>query len=369
MYKLIKHNRLLCLDNKISFIYQKILRTKSSSADDAVNKYVSVIKLQSEKGFGDKHEECKKKIGIAERCVNGTPSYVQPYLKIMRLHKPIGSWLLFWPCSWSIALAAAPGCFPDPYLLALFGAGSVVMRGAGCTINDMWDKDIDSKVARTMDRPLVSGTINMRQAVTFLAGQLSIGLAILLQLNWYSVFLGASSLVLVVTYPLMKRVTHWPQLVLGMTFNWGILLGYSAVQGSVDWATCLPMYISATCWTIIYDTIYAHQDISDDILLGIKSTAIKFKEHTKYWLTGFSAIMTSGLTIGGIMVDQTWPYYSAVALVASHLVWQIHSLNINNPKDCATKFISNHHIGLILFCGIVLGNLLKNKQNKEQILE
>lgn len=110
-----------------------------------------------------------------------------------------------------------------------------------------------------MDRPLVSGTINMRQAVTFLAGQLSIGLAILLQLNWYSVFLGASSLVLVVTYPLMKRVTHWPQLVLGMTFNWGILLGYSAVQGSVDWATCLPMYISATCWTIIYDTIYAHQ--------------------------------------------------------------------------------------------------------------
>lgn len=282
-----------------------------------------------------------------------------PYARLMRIDRPIGSWLLFWPCGWSIALSAPSGCWPDPLMLALFGTGAFIMRGAGCTINDMWDKDIDAKVARTKTRPLVAGELSTADAWVFLSAQLGIGLLILLQLNWYSIILGASSLGLVIVYPLMKRITHWPQLILGMTFNWGALLGWSATQGSVLWSACLPLYLSGVCWTIVYDTIYAHQDKVDDIMLGIKSTAIRFGDNTKLWLSGFSTAMIGGLVTSGIVCEQTWPYYTALGVISAHLAHQIYSLNINNPTDCATKFISNHQVGLILFLGIVLGTLYK----------
>ncbi|CAD6992812.1 unnamed protein product [Ceratitis capitata] len=162
----------------------------------------------------------------------------------------------------SIALSANAGCWPDWKMLGLFATGALIMRGAGCTINDLWDKDIDAKVERTP--------------------QLSLGLLVLLQLNWQSIVLGASSLGLVITYPLMKRITYWPQLVLGMAFNWGALLGWCATQGAVNWEACLPLYLSGICWTIVYDTIYAHQDKFDDIQIGVKSTALRFGENTKY---------------------------------------------------------------------------------------
>lgn len=310
----------------------------------------------------ENHFQSNKK--LAARIVEASPKQIQPYLKLARLDKPIGSWLLFWPCGWSIASAATPGCFPDLYLLTLFGTGALIMRGAGCTINDMWDRDIDGKVNRTRDRPLVNGDINMKQAWLFLAGQLSLGLAILLQLNWYSVFLGASSLGLVISYPLMKRFTYWPQFMLGLTFNWGALLGYSAVHGYVDVPVCIPLYIAGLCWTIIYDTIYAHQDRNEDLLIGMKSTAIRFGENTKLWLTGFASAMIGNLVLSGVMNDQSWPYYASIALVSTHLASQIVTLNIDNPSDCASKFISNTQVGFILFCGIVLGILLKkNKQS------
>ncbi|XP_017783093.1 PREDICTED: 4-hydroxybenzoate polyprenyltransferase, mitochondrial [Nicrophorus vespilloides] len=305
----------------------------------------------------------KQPLQLAASIVECTPKVVKPYLKLARYDKPIGTWLLYWPCGWGIASAAAPGCLPDPFMLALFGTGALVMRGAGCTINDMWDRDIDSKVKRTLERPLVNGDINMKQAWIFLGGQLSVGLAVLLQLNWYSVFLGASSLGLVCIYPLMKRVTNWPQLVLGFTFNWGALLGYSAIRGYVDIATCLPMYLAGVCWTIVYDTIYAHQDRSDDLRLGIKSTAIHFGEDTKLWLTGFSATMMTSLCLSGLMNDQTWPYFVTLGVISTHLATQIYTLNINNPTDCSKKFISNAQVGFLLFCGIILGNLMKNKPN------
>lgn len=282
-----------------------------------------------------------------------------PYARLMRVDRPIGSWLLFWPCGWSIALSAPAGCWPDPWMLALFGTGAFIMRGAGCTINDMWDRDIDGKVARTKSRPLVAGELSPADAWFFLGAQLGVGLLILLELNWYSIVLGASSLGLVIIYPLMKRVTHWPQLVLGMTFNWGALLGWSATQGSVMWSACLPLYLAGVCWTIVYDTIYAHQDKVDDALLGIKSTAIRFGDNTKLWLSGFSTAMMGGLVASGMVCEQTWPYYSALGLISAHLAHQIYSLNIDNPTDCANKFISNHQVGLILFLGIVLGTLYK----------
>ncbi|XP_071452805.1 4-hydroxybenzoate polyprenyltransferase, mitochondrial [Hetaerina americana] len=299
--------------------------------------------------------------GFAEHVVNSSPPKLQPYMKLMRLDRPIGTWLLFWPCGWSIAMSAFPGSLPDITMLALFGAGAIVMRGAGCTINDMWDKDIDKQVARSKNRPLVIGALSQSDALVFLAGQLGLGLLILLQLNWYSVILGASSLGLVVIYPLMKRVTHWPQLILGMTFNWGALLGWSAVQGSCDWSVCLPLYISGVCWTIVYDTIYAHQDKTDDIMLGIKSTAIKFGDNTKYWLSGFGSTMVMGLIAAGLQSNQTLPYYVAISLVGGHLAKQLLTLDINSPEDCSKKFISNQRVGLILFLGIVLGTLLKEE--------
>ncbi|XP_053673974.1 4-hydroxybenzoate polyprenyltransferase, mitochondrial [Anopheles nili] len=286
---------------------------------------------------------------------------ISPYVRLMRIDRPIGSWLLFWPCGWGIALSAPAGCWPDPVMLGLFGVGAFIMRGAGCTINDLWDRDIDAKVARTRNRPLVAGEITPFDALVFLSGQLGVGLLVLLQLNWYSILLGASSLGLVIIYPLMKRVTYWPQLILGATFNWGALLGWSATQGSVEWSACLPLYVAGVCWTIVYDTIYAHQDKKDDLMIGIKSTALRFGDNTKLWLTGFTAAMLGNLVAAGLVCDQSWPYYTSIGLIGAHLAHQIFSLNIHNPTDCASKFISNHQIGLLLFLGIVLGTLYKSK--------
>lgn len=305
----------------------------------------------------------KKRESFASKCVNITPRSVQPYLKLMRLDRPIGTWLLFWPCGWGIAAATSAGCFPDFYTLALFGSGAVIMRGAGCTINDMWDRDLDAKVERTKDRPLVNGDISMQSAWLFLAGQLSLGLVVLLQFNWYSIILGASSLCLVTTYPLMKRFTYWPQFVLGLTFNWGILLGYGAIQGYLNLAVCLPLYLGAVCWTIVYDTIYAHQDRDDDIRSGIKSTAIKFGHDSKLWLSGFSTVMMGSLLTSGILNQLAWPYYAATAIVGTHLASQIATLDIDNASDCSNKFISNANIGLIMFLGIVFGTYCKKERN------
>ncbi|KAL7836638.1 hypothetical protein AOLI_G00279220 [Acnodon oligacanthus] len=297
--------------------------------------------------------------------VNAAPSSVQPYLRLMRLDKPIGTWLLYLPCTWSIGLAADPGCLPDLRMLALFGTGALLMRGAGCTINDMWDKDFDKKVSRTAMRPIAAGQISRFQALVFLGGQLSLALGVLLCLNYYSIALGAASLSLVVTYPLMKRITYWPQLVLGLTFNWGALLGWSAVMGSCDWSVCLPLYFSGVMWTLIYDTIYAHQDKDDDIKLGVKSTALKFQEKTKPWLSAFSVAMLSGLVLAGANADQTLPYYAAVSTVAVHLAHQIYSLEFNKPADCWKKFASNRNLGLLLFLGIVVGNLWKKREDSQ----
>ncbi|XP_024130301.1 4-hydroxybenzoate polyprenyltransferase, mitochondrial [Oryzias melastigma] len=297
--------------------------------------------------------------------VNSAPAFVQPYLRLMRLDKPIGTWLLYLPCTWSIALAAEPGCLPDLGMLALFGTGAVLMRGAGCTINDMWDKDFDKQVARTASRPIASGDISQFQALVFLGGQLSLALGVLLCLNYYSIALGASSLCLVITYPLMKRITYWPQLVLGLTFNWGALLGWAAVRGSCDWSVCLPLYFSGVMWTLIYDTIYAHQDKEDDVKVGVKSTALRFQDQTKLWLSGFTAAMMSGLVVAGVNAEQTLPYYAALTAVALHLTHQIYSVDINKAEDCWKEFSSNRNLGLLLLFGIVAGNFWKKSKETD----
>ncbi|XP_037794591.1 4-hydroxybenzoate polyprenyltransferase, mitochondrial-like [Penaeus monodon] len=353
---------------------QKILKEISVNRSSLSSKSVSEKSLNE--GIEEKFQTAQKDLSqdyglkptIPQRLVQNTPEPLQAYLQLMRFDRPIGSWLLFWPCGWSIALAAAPGCLPDLGMMALFGGGAVVMRGAGCTINDMWDKDYDGKVARTAARPLASGALTLFDALVLLSLQLSIGCLILLELNWYSVLLGASSLGLIVLYPLMKRVTYWPQLMLGFTFNWGALLGWASVRGSCDWAVCLPLYAAGVAWTLIYDTIYAHQDRCDDAIIGIKSTALKFGDQTWKWLSGFGLTFVSCLLLTGYNAQLAWPYYSAVAAAAFHVTNQVRTLDINNPGDCGNKFRANRHLGLLLFAGIVGGTLLKsNKENPQSI--
>uniref|UniRef100_A0A915MB12 4-hydroxybenzoate polyprenyltransferase, mitochondrial n=1 Tax=Meloidogyne javanica TaxID=6303 RepID=A0A915MB12_MELJA len=220
-------------------------------------------------------------------------------LKLMRVDKPIGTWLLYWPGAWSIALSASPGCLPDAYLLGLFGVGSFLMRSSGCILNDLWDQDIDKKVARTKSRPLANGELTEKEAVLLLGGLLSASLAVLLQLNSLSIILGASSLWLVVVYPLAKRFTNWPQLVLGCT----------AVTGKFVPEICIPLYLACICWTMIYDTIYAFQDKKEDILIGLGSTAIVFDKNREAWLNFFGLTMMSNLLYSGYMQELPWPFF------------------------------------------------------------
>ncbi|KAH7514250.1 hypothetical protein FEM48_Zijuj11G0068800 [Ziziphus jujuba var. spinosa] len=267
------------------------------------------------------------------------PRQVRPYAHLARLDKPIGTWLLAWPCMWSITLAAVPGHLPDFKMLALFGCGALLLRGAGCTVNDLLDQDIDKMVERTKSRPVASGLLTPFQGLSFLGFQLLLGLGILLQLNNYSRILGASSLLLVFSYPLMKRFTFWPQAYLGLTFNWGALLGWAAVKGSIDPATVFPLYISGVFWTLVYDTIYAHQDKEDDVKVGVRSTALRFGALTKEWITGFGIACISSLAVSGYNAEIGWPYYVFLAGASGHLAWQIWTVDLSSRADCNSKSV------------------------------
>ena len=297
------------------------------------------------------------------------PAAARPYARLMRLDRPIGTWLLLFPCWWGLLLAL-DGSHPtfgwqtpfQAWILAvrvvLFAIGAVVMRGAGCTYNDIVDRDFDAKVARTALRPIPSGQITVRQAIVFLAAQLLVGLLILLTFNRFTILLGVLSLALVFTYPLMKRITYWPQAFLGLTFNWGALMGWAAVTGELG-APALALYAGGIAWTLHYDTIYAHQDKEDDALIGVKSTALKFGGQTKPWLAGFSVATIVLFEIAMALAHLGWPAMLAVAAVTLHLTWQILTVELDDPADCLAKFRSNRWIGWLLLIGIVAGQLLR----------
>ncbi|KAI8869112.1 4-hydroxybenzoate polyprenyl transferase, partial [Ramicandelaber brevisporus] len=293
------------------------------------------------------------------------PPSIRPYLFLTRLDKPAGTWLLYWPCTWSIGMAAYNGNISPSqtlWMLSVFGVGALVMRGAGCTINDMWDVKFDKKVERTRIRPLASGALTMPKATAFLAGQLTVGLGVLLQLNMYSIALGALSLVPVAVYPLMKRITYWPQTVLGLAFNWGALLGWPALLGGdlMNWSVTVPMYVAGISWTLVYDTIYAHQDKRDDVHAGVKSTALLFGDKSRLILSGFAVSTIALLCIAGAANGHGPIYYATTVLGGGgHLAWQLKTVDFNNVANCWHRFKSNIHFGAIIFAGIALDYLYK----------
>jgi len=286
------------------------------------------------------------------------PASWRPYLRLARADRPIGTWLLLWPCWWSLALAAnwRSGALPDLWLMALFGIGAIAMRGAGCTYNDLVDRDYDGRVARTRSRPIPSGQVSVRQAQAFMIFLCLVGLAVLLQFNWFAVVLGATSLLVVAVYPFMKRVTYWPQVVLGLAFNWGAMLGWAAVTGALHPAA-LVLYVTGIAWTLGYDTIYAHQDKEDDALLGLKSTALKFGARTPAWLTGFFTLTIAGLALSGVLAGLGVIYLAALVPAAAHLIWQVRTVDIDDPDRCLTLFRANRDFGWLVLGAIVLDTL------------
>ena len=282
------------------------------------------------------------------------PHWFRPYARLARFDRPIGGWLLLFPCWWSLALAehANGAAYPSVWFAFLFLVGAFVMRGAGCTYNDIVDRDIDAGVARTRGRPIPSGQVTTKAAAAFMVLLCLIGLVVLLQFNWYTVVLGASSLLLVAIYPFMKRYTYWPQLVLGLTFKWGALVGWSAVRGTLEWPAIV-LYVGSVAWTIGYDTIYAHQDKEDDLAMGLKSTALRFGEQTKPWLTGFYGAAVLMWALAAWLVGVGAIGMIGLAAAAAHMAWQVTTLDISNAENCLRRFKSNRDLGWIVFAGLV----------------
>lgn len=283
------------------------------------------------------------------------PSAARPYLRLARLDRPIGTWLLLFPCWWSAALAADR--WPDPWLMLLFAVGAVVMRGAGCTVNDILDRKFDAMVERTRTRPIPSGQVSVRQALVFLAFQLLVGLAVLLHFNLTAVALGVLSLVLVFTYPLMKRITWWPQAFLGLTFNWGALMGWAVVRDGLDWPA-LALYAAGIVWTLGYDTIYAHQDKEDDARIGVKSTALRLGDQSKIWIYGFYTLTWGGLMVAGLLAGLGPAFQAVLTLAGLHLAWQVATWIPDDQSDCLAKFRSNRWFGWIVLAAIVAGRVV-----------
>ncbi|HEX5210290.1 MAG TPA: 4-hydroxybenzoate octaprenyltransferase [Pseudolabrys sp.] len=282
------------------------------------------------------------------------PPFTRPYLRLARLDRPIGSWLLLMPCWWSVGLAGMRiGHFPSLWHIVLFFIGAFAMRGAGCTWNDLVDRDLDGRVERTRSRPIPSGQVTVAEATAFMLAQALVGFLVLLQFNRFTVITGLCSLLVVAIYPFMKRVTYWPQIVLGLAFSYGALMGWPAAFGRLDWPAFV-LYAGSISWVIGYDTIYAHQDREDDLLIGIKSTALLFGDNTQPMLAGFytGAVVLTG--IAGVMAGGRVIFMLGLFAFAAHLGWQVVRLDIDDPAHCLKLFKSNRDAALILFGAMLL---------------
>jgi 4-hydroxybenzoate polyprenyltransferase len=283
------------------------------------------------------------------------PGWTRPYLRLARLDRPTGIWLLLLPCLWAIALGS-PTASVGLGNAVLFAIGAIVMRSAGCTVNDILDRNIDAQVERTRGRPLPSGQIGLLGALVFLAVLLVLGFAVLIQLNRLSIVLGVLSLGLVGAYPLMKRIIWWPQAFLGLTFNWGALMGWAAVTGRIGVAA-VALYAAGLCWTLVYDTIYAHQDARDDADAGVKSTALWFGRFSRLWLAGFALAMLALLWTAGAVAGLGRVYVAMLILVALHLAWLLAFWKTDDPRDCLRRFQASRWTGLLVVLALVVGRL------------
>ena len=298
------------------------------------------------------------------------PPTLWPYAQLARWDRPIGWQLLLWPCLWSTALVAGAGLanvdatsvksvwsvLPSIWHIILFTIGAIAMRGAGCTYNDLVDQDIDNQVDRTRSRPLPSGQVTRKQAKIFLVLQALVGLLVVLQFNWFSIWLGVGSLAIVAAYPFMKRITNWPQFVLGLAFSWGALMGWAADRGSLALAPVL-LYIGSIMWVIGYDTIYAHQDKEDDALVGVRSTARLFGSRTKQALFVLYGGALICFAAAFAVAEVPMPALAGLLAAAAHMFRQIRVLDIDNPDQCLHLFKSNHIVGFLIFAGLVFGSL------------
>jgi 4-hydroxybenzoate polyprenyltransferase len=290
------------------------------------------------------------------------PASCRAFLRLARLDRPVGAWLLLFPCWWGqlLAEAARARTSPDAYYLLLFLIGAFVMRGAGCTYNDIVDRDFDARVARTASRPIASGQVSLVEAQLFLGVLSLVGLLVLIQFNLFTILLGASSLVLVALYPFAKRYTDWPQLVLGLTFKWGALVGWSAIAGTLS-AAPLALYLGCVVWTVGYDTIYAHQDKDDDLAIGLRSTALKLGDATRSWLILLYAGAVLSWAIAGQLAGAGALYFLALLLVGAQFMWQITTLDTHDAANCLRRFRSNQLVGWIVSLGLLLDLLIKTR--------
>ena len=285
--------------------------------------------------------------------IDAFPAGARPYARLARLDRPAGSWLLFWPCAWGVALA--DGLVTDGMLLLWFGIGSVAMRAAGCVWNDIIDRDLDRQVARTRARPVASGAISVRAALVFAASLSLIGLVIVAQLRPLAQGVAVASLVLVAAYPFMKRITWWPQAWLGLTFNWGALVGFVAISDPSLPMLCL--YAGGVAWTLGYDTIYALQDIEDDALAGIKSSARKLGGSARHGVAAFYAVALALWALALWLASGDWLSIAALLPVALHFVWQLRGLRNGSPASALRLFRANRVAGALMFAATLVVGL------------
>lgn len=283
------------------------------------------------------------------------PARLLPFAQLMRLDRPIGWWLLLLPCWWGLLLAQIHSSQTSPNwtYAALFLAGAICMRGAGCVGNDIVDRKFDAQVARTRSRPIPSGRVSVKAAILFLVLLSLLGLAVLLQFNSFTIWLAIASLGIVAIYPFMKRITHWPQAVLGLAFNWGALVGWSSITGTLHPAALL-LYAGGFFWTLAYDTIYAHQDIDDDILIGVKSTALLFGEKSRLAIGLFFAAAIACLFMAVFSAGASWLSYAGVAAAAGHATFQLRQFRPGNSPLALRLFKSNRNLGLAVAAGLLL---------------
>ena len=285
---------------------------------------------------------------------------IKLFIELTRLKKPIGYMLLFWPCAWGLTLAYDFSGNLNNYFfyLLLFFLGAVLMRSAGCIVNDILDKEFDKKVFRTKNRPIASDQISIKLAILYVLILCFFALLILLNFNNFTIILALGSMPLAFTYPLMKRFTYWPQLFLGITFNYGLILGWTAIQSQIGLLPIL-FYIGAIFWTLGYDTIYGFQDIKDDEIIGLKSASIKFKDNAKSFIFICYLILCISLFIIGYLINSNLYFYIFMVLPISHLfLYQINKFNPKNPNKCLEIFKSNNFLGLLVFINIFVGKII-----------